>query len=105
MQESIPILKNVLASAAWRGRSEAVAVLRLRAHPSAINPNGYTALSAAAEKGEAEIAGLLLSRGVDPNLPRKSWESTLWQSMGDQRTVKLLLERGVTPTPKESSRD
>ena len=109
-----------LTIAAALGDAERVAEL-LRGDPAAADeaePSGKRPLSAAAERGHAEIVRMLLAAGADPNLPEGRLcphGYALWAAahLGHRDVAKLLLEAGADPNadvessgnPTESASD
>jgi ankyrin repeat protein len=84
---------------------EAVVKLLLEkaANPNAIDKEGRTLLSWAAEKGHETIVKLLLEKAADPNAKDKDGRTPLsWAAeKGHEIIVKLLLEKAADPRAKD----
>jgi len=63
------------------------------------NPDNYSPLHWAAEKGRTEIASLLIEKGADVNLRSEIYGTPLVVAsyQGNRDMVKLLLEKGANP--------
>ncbi len=72
--------------------------------PDAPDPEGRTALVAAADKGRLEIVQLLLDRGAKVDFRDGKYRATplIWASLGGHEPVaQLLLARGADPKAKQ----
>ena len=102
--------RNSITIAAALGDAARVAEL-LRGDPAAADeaePSGKRPLSAAAERGHAEIVRMLIDARADPNLPEGRLcphGYALWAAArkGDRDVAELLLEAGANPNASVES--
>src|SRR5262249_12187981 len=96
-----------VADAAMRGDKDAVrTLLKQGADVNAAESDGMTALHWAADRGDAELAGMLLYAGANPNAMTRIGDYTplhVASRDGNAAVIKMLLDKGADPTLKTTN--
>jgi len=104
---SAPPASAPVAVAAMRGDRDGVrTLLKQGADVNAAEPDGMTALHWAADRGDAELAGMLLYAGANPNAMTRIGEYTplhVASRDGNAAVIKVLLDKGADPAAKTTN--
>jgi ankyrin repeat protein len=104
---SAPPVTAPVADAAMHGdRNSVRSLLKQGADVNAAQPDGMTALHWAADRGDAELAGMLLYAGANPNAMTRIGEYTplhVASRDGNAAVIKMLLEKGADAAAKTTN--